>query len=362
MRRYFSWGEEPRMAGITTVRETRAVSAELLTMAAAPAVMAWYYYGERALRLMVISVLAAVLTEYVGSLLFGIKHSLEDLSAVTTGVLLALTLPASAPWWVPAAGSAFAVLIGKLPFGNARGTMFSPAAIGTAFLLISLPSVMLSYPQIPTATVPLGVYGSEVFTAGQSLSHMLSTGTSAATNVISILDMLTGNLSGPMGATCGFALIGALGYGIIRRPRQSVIPLSFLLSAGLFAILFPRIYTGRLMSFYMEIASGMVLFSAIFFLPNEITAPKGVRAKAAYGFAAGLLVMFMRHYGTLEESTVFAVLLMQALSPLFDKIPMTKRERQALLLHGEQEADYISVQGIDESAGNSENGGAEHVE
>lgn len=362
MRRDFSWGTEPRMAGITTVRETRALSAELLTMAAAPAVMAWYYYGERALRLMVISVLTAVLTEYVGSLLFGIKHSLEDLSAVTTGVLLALTLPASAPWWVPVAGAAFAILIGKLPFGNARGALFSPAAVGTAFLIVSVPALMFSYPQIPTAAVPLGVYGAEGFLPGQSLSQMLSTGTSAATNVISILDMLTGNLAGPMGATCGFALIGALGYLLIRRPRQSVISLSFLLSAGLFAMAFPRIYTGRLMSFYMETASGLLLFSAVFFLPNEITAPKGIRAKAAFGFAGGIAVMFMRHYGVLEESTAFAVLIMQALTPLFDKIPMTRRERQAVFLHGAEEADYISVQGLEENTDGSENGGAEHVE
>ena len=121
------------------ISTTRRYFADMLILMAVPAVMAWYYYGGRAVRLMVFSVLTAVFCEVAGSFIFKIRSSVSDLSAVAAGLMTALCLPASAPYYLPCIASAFAVIAAKLPFGNARSHMFTPAAAGIAFVTICMP-------------------------------------------------------------------------------------------------------------------------------------------------------------------------------------------------------------------------------
>lgn len=314
------------------IDNTRKYMFDMLLMLFAPAVMAWYYYGERAVRLMALSVITAVLCELAGSKIFKAKATVSDLSAVVTGLAIALCVPASSPWWLACAASAFAIIVAKLPFGNSRGVMFLPAAAGLAFITICCPKEFFTYPAIPALSEKLAVYGSDGFVSGTSIAYMLTQRTSIGINVISYIDILVGNVVGPMGAACAVALLGAFVYLMFRRPKNAIIPVMYFAVCAVYAFLFTRVSTGRLISVVMELSGGLLLFGGVFFMTNEILAPKRFIAKLCYGACGGLIVMLMRTFGTYEDSTVFAVLIVNAIAPVLDKkIPLTKKEKRILL-------------------------------
>lgn len=314
------------------IDNTRKYMFDMLLMLFAPAVMAWYYYGERAVRLMALSVITAVLCELAGSKLFKAKATVSDLSAVVTGLAIALCVPASSPWWLACAASAFAIIAAKLPFGNSRGIMFLPAAAGLAFITICCPKEFFTYPAIPALSEKLAAYGSDGFASGTSIAYMLTQRTSIGINIISYIDILVGNVAGPMGATCAVALLGAFVYLMFRRHKNAIIPVMYFAVCIVYAFLFTRVSTGRLISVAMELSGGLLLFGGVFFMTNEILAPKRFVAKLCYGACGGLIVMLMRTFGTYEDSTVFAVLIVNAIAPVLDKkLPLTKKEKRILL-------------------------------
>lgn len=321
---------EPAVSAETKlkIRTTQKYMADLLVMMAAPAVMAWYYYGMRAVMIMFMSVLTAVLCEAIGKKLYKVDSYVRDLSAVVCGMATALCLPASIPLWMPCLASAFAVMVVKLPFGNTRGMMFVPTAAGIAFLTICNSAVVFGYSIVPSNVERLSLYGTEGFILGDSLAKMLQNGNSIGTNLINYIDILVGNVPGPMGATCAVAMLGALLYFIIRHPRKSLTVIFYLLVCGIYAFIFPRVTTGRLISVVMELSSGLLLFSGIFFLTAPNIMPKRTPSRICFGATAGLLVMLFRSLSTYEDSTAFAVLLMCAVSTVFDeKLPLTRSEK-----------------------------------
>ena len=311
---------------------TRRYFADMLILMVVPAVMAWYYYGGRAVRLMVLSVLTAVLCEAAGSFIFKAQASVSDLSAVATGLMTALCMPASAPYYLPCIASAFAVIVAKLPFGNARSHMFTPAAAGIAFVTICMPDKVFSYPAILSSGTT-AVSGGQGFFPGTSIAYMLSQKNSVGTGLLNYVDVLVGSVSGPMGATCSIALFGAL--------------------------LFPRVLTGRFVSAFMEICGGMLLFSSVFFLTDDKLLPKSFYARICYGAAAGLMCMIMRSVGKFEDSTVFAVLLANGLVTAFDKLPLTKRERHLVAAENAKVraalADKLEEKALENGKGGAEN-------
>lgn len=361
------------------IKETRKYSLEMIILMAFPSIMAWYYYGGEAFRLMAFSVITAVLVEILGSKLFRINATPGDFSAVATGLAIALCMPASSPIWLPCLASTFAIFAAKLPFGNARSLMFSPAAAGVAFVTICMPKTVFAYPAI-LSSAKTSLFGTAEFTAGDSLAYMLSQKNSIGINIISYVDVFIGNVSGPMGATCAIALVSALVYLFIRRPKTAAVSGSFLLVCFIYSILFPRVLTGRITSAFMEICSGLILFAACFFLTDESLLPKKFYARLAYGISAGLICMIIRSFGSFQDGTVFAVLIANGLVNAYDKLPFTKHEKKlraeerrqrAELYEAEQEQERIEKLVGDEistaeesnpnSADTTSKGGAENV-
>ncbi len=310
------------------IKITQKYMIDRLMMLAAPAVMAWYYYGERAFRLLVISVLTALLCEYAGMRLVKTIPTPSDLSAVATGAVIALCLPASSPVWLVMLACAFAVFAVVIPFGNARSLLFSPAAAGLAFITVCLPEYVFAYPVLPSAGESPAVFGTEGFSKGVSLTQMLTSGTSMGSSLVNYIDILTGSLPSAMGTGCVIALFGALLFLALRRPKGFQAAASCLLSAAVFAFLFPRITTGRFQSVFMELSGGLLLFTALFMLPEEALLPKRFWGRLLYGASAGIICMLFRLFGEIEDGAVFAVLLVNALASVFDKLPLTKREKK----------------------------------
>ena len=303
------------------VKDTRKYSLNTLLMLLPLAVMATYYYGERALRMIALSALAAVITEYVGSIFVRKKATVADLNALTIGIMIPLLLPASSPLWLSLVGVVFAVAAVKLPFGNARSFMFEPVSAAIAFLTVCSKAYVFRYPKVSVITAQ-GVILQPQFNEGTSLASMLSQNNSIGTNAISILDLWIGDFVGPMGATCGFALLAILVSMFFRRREELFTTLSFFATVIVYAFLFPRVLTGRLMSVMMELSAGMLVFAGIFLLTNPAILPKTTKGRVGFGIFAGLVTMLLRTFGAFEEGVCFAVLLADALAPQFDKIKL----------------------------------------
>ena len=303
-----------------TEKQSQRFNGGMLIMLIAPAFMACYYYGLRALMLLVVSILAAVLCEGLGGMVMRRKKTtLYDLNAVFTGAVIALMLPASAPFYLAVFGSAFAVIVAKIPFGGTKNAPFVPAAAGFAFLCVCWPSEVFNYPIISSQ---FGAAASDVSSA--SLASMLQAGNYLRLNLISVFDILSGSIPGPMGAGSILVLLAASIYFIFTRPSALLNTLGFVLGCAAIALLFPRIplrqdLAGRLSSMVLELCSGMLVFTALFILPDPATSPQSNNPhRLFYGIFSGVLCMMMRYFGAFEEGACFAILLSNASWPFVE--------------------------------------------
>lgn len=293
----------------------RNYMADMLIMSAAPAAVSVYYYGWRAVILIAISAITAVVCEYLACAITKKENTVSDLSALFTGVIIALMLPVSVPLWMPMVGSAFAILVAKLPFGSTAKTPFVPAAAGLAFLIICWPSAMFKFPapgaEVLAASDPL-------FSAETSLAGMLKTGNSLSPDWFNYFDVFVGMIPGAMGTTSMLVCVALAIYLFIRYPDRWISSAGFVAVCAFCAVVFPRVMSGRKMSLVMEIASGMLLFCAIFLITDPATQPASLISKLLYGMSAGALCMLIRYVGPYEDGSVFAVLLINAVWPALD--------------------------------------------
>lgn len=303
------------------MNKVRSFMMDMIIMLLAVSVVAVYTYGIRALWSIILSVLAAILTEVVGYVVFMKKNPtrLADFSAIFTGLAVALALPSAAPFWLAPIGAIFAIAVAKLPFGDTTTQPFVPAAVGIGFVTLSYPSLMFAYPNLAIGKLST-VATAEGFVPGTSLAEMLSQSRSIGTNLLNVLDILIGRIPGPMGASCLILMIGTFLYLVIRKQPGAWATFSFVLTCAVIAFLFPRIMTGRGYSVLMELGAGLLFYSGVFFLADPATGPSTNRGRILYGVAAGILTMILRRVGTYEESVIFVVLIVNALAGVFDNI------------------------------------------
>ncbi len=295
-----------------TVKPSK-IYGDYLIMLIAPCALAVFFYGARALGVMAVSVASAVLTDLVLCALLGRKFLLRDLSNVFIGFAISMMMPAGIAYYVPASAAFFAVAAVKIPFGGSMKTPFVPAAAGFAFASVSFKEAVFDYS-----------YNSADMLLGQrSIGAMLAQGNSVHLDAINTFDILSGNVAGPMGAGCGLLMLACLVFLVFRR-KEAILPaISFILTSGIYAMLFPRINASALTSLFLEIFSGSLLFVAAFLLTDYSTAPKNTLAKIFYGVVCGIFCMLMRTVGTYEEAACFAVLMANAFSPAIQSL--TKR-------------------------------------
>lgn len=324
------------------IKNTRKYMIDMLMVLVAPMAMSFYYYGLRAVLLVLYSVVTALVCELLVSRIYKFEACFSDLSSMVTAITVAMCIPASSPWWVPILTTVFALAVVKFPFGNSRSLMFLPSAAGIAFLTVCNSARMFAYPIIPTQSDKFAVLSSENAAQGNSIAYMLSQGNSIGINIISYIDIAVGNVSGPMGATCALAIFAGLLYLLIRRPKTAVMSFVYLGTCAVYAFLFPRITTGRGISVIMELCSGLVGFAALMFVTNETLAPKRTNARILYAALMGLMTMLLRTFGSFEDSTVFAVLIANSFAAALDKkLPLTKKEK--LLIEQKKAAEAMSV-------------------
>lgn len=286
---------------------------DVLIVLAAIYFMATYYYGLRAAALGVFAALLALVCDAVCSLLLGKGINPRDHSSLVTGLLLPLLMPASISYAVVAVAVVFALLVVKYPFGGVGSNLFNPAAGGFAFVAICFQQQVFSYP-LPLER--LGVFSAYTGRAVLSAAYTLKAGGIPTGG--NLLDMLLGNVAGPMGATNVLVVCACLLYLIVRGTVRWQAPVCFLGVSAVFAFLFPRAAMPGAESVLYELFSGFLILGAVVMLTDPVTSPKRGGAIALYAALAGVITMLFRRYGGFEESFAFSLLLCNAFAPCFD--------------------------------------------
>ncbi|MBE6767758.1 MAG: RnfABCDGE type electron transport complex subunit D [Ruminococcaceae bacterium] len=288
---------------VSTARLMRDV---LLALLPALAVGIWRL-GLRGLFVTLLCVAVAVATEWVGDLLLK-KRTVRDGSAAVTGLLLAMTLPPTVPYWLAAVGSLFAVGFVKLLGGGLGENVFNPALAARAFMLLICPVGMTVYTGVDAAT------------GATPLHHMVM----PALPEESVWDMFLGNCSGSIGEISALALLlGAL-YLVLRRVITLRIPLAYLGTVALLTLVFHKT-DAPLMWMLYSLTSGGVMLGALFMATDYTTSPVTPKGQWIYGIGCGALTVFFRYYGLYPEGVTYAILSMNALAWLLDRYTAPRR-------------------------------------
>ena len=294
----------------------------LIAMAPAWLVSVWFF-GISVIILTIAGVAACMLTEWlIARFLMKRESTVSDLSAVVTGVLLALNLPPSSPWWLVVIGGIFSIGVIKMSFGGLGQNIFNPAIAGRVFLLISFPTLMTDW----TRPAPLFGGGVDAVSGAtplaivnEGLAKGLTVDQIFAQNDFTYLEMLFARVGGSVGEISAIALIIGFVYLLVRRVIKPHIPLAILCAifvfSGIFWLIDPQQYTDPL----FNLLTGGVLLGSFFMATDYATSPMGKTAMVIYGVGIGLITMIIRYFGSYPEGISFAILIMNCVVPLLNK-------------------------------------------
>ena len=257
--------------------------------------------GLRALAVTLLCMAAAVAAEWLYSRLTKTRNTVVDGSALVTGMLLAMTLPHTVPYWQAALGSVFAILVVKILCGGLGQNIFNPALAARAFLLLIYPVGLTRY---------VGVDG---VSSATPLHHMVM----PALPEQSILDMFLGNCPGSIGEACALALLLGGAYLIYRKVISIRIPAAYLGTVAVLTLVFHK--TDSAMSWMLySLFSGGLMLGAIFMATDYATSPATPVGQVVYGVGCGVLTVLLRYYGLFPEGVTYAILIMNALVWVID--------------------------------------------
>ncbi len=270
-------------------------------------VCAVYFFSTPALINILLCVAAAVGTEALFQVACKRKVTINDCSAIVTGLLLALNLPPTVPWYIPVVGSAFAIAICKQLFGGLGHNFINPALGARAMLVISWPVAMTTF------VAPFAV---DAIAQATPLT-LLKAGEIA--QLPSTLDMFMGNIGGSMGETSALALIIGGLYLIIRKVISWRIPVIFIASTALFLLLYQG--TELLLT---HILGGGLMLGAFFMATDYASSPVTVKGQVIFALGCGLLVSVIRTFGGYPEGVCFSILIMNLATPLIERYTAPK--------------------------------------
>lgn len=270
-----------------------------------------YCFGLGALIVTATSVLACVIFEYlIQRFLMKKEPTLCDGSAILTGVLLAFNVPSNLPIWIILIGALAAIGIGKMSFGGLGNNIFNPALVGRVFLLISFPAQMTTWP-VPEV-FPMAYTDAET---GATILSALHEGGAA---LPSMVDMLIGHIGGSLGEVSAIALLLGFAFLLWKKIITWHIPVSILATVfvftGILYLINPTVYVNP----FIHLLSGGLLLGSIFMATDYVTSPMSKNGMIVYGVGIGLLTSVIRIFGSYPEGMSFAILIMNAFTPLIN--------------------------------------------
>ncbi len=300
------------------VKSPKTVTGIMLDViiALCPALVASVFlFGPQALAVTAVCVSTCVLSEFVCRKVMKRNNTINDLSAIVTGLLLAFNLPSTIPLWMAAVGSVIAIVVVKQFFGGIGQNFVNPALAGRIILLTSFPTAMASW------AAPLS-WKAEATTTASPLAAMYNeAGEFTAENLPALTDMLIGNRAGCLGEVCAIGLILGGLYLVIRKVISPAIPLTFIATVAVFM----TVAGGFNMEYVAyQLLSGGLLIGAIFMATDYTTSPISLKGKIIFGIGCGLLTSLIRFYGNLPEGVSFAIVIMNILVPHIERLTAPK--------------------------------------
>ena len=251
------------------------------------------------------------------------RPTVTDGSAILTGILLAFNLPSNIPLWIVIIGALFAIGVVKMTFGGLGCNLFNPALAGRAFLLISFPVQMTTWP-----TPGQGFLTLDGTTGATPLATMklIAKGEASMSDLNnSLTDMLIGNTGGCLGEVCAIAILIGLVYLLVKKIITWHIPVSILVTVAVFSGLLNLANPTTYVAPQYELLSGGLLLGAVFMATDYVTSPMTHKGQLIYGVAIGFLTVVIRTWGAYPEGMSFAILIMNAFTPLINNYCKPKR-------------------------------------
>jgi len=291
-------------------------------------VLSILYFGLGAILVTATSVLSCVLFEYlIQRFIMKVPPTVNDGSAVVTGVLLAFCLPATIPLWLVALGALIAIGVGKMSFGGLGNNPFNPALVGRVFLFISFPVQLTSWPlpmgfktklvDAATGATPLGMI-KEGLLNNQQVPPLME-------EIPSHMQLFYGNMNGSMGEVAAIALLLGFIYMVFKKIIPPVIPLTILgtvfVFTGILWLANPESNADPL----FHLLTGGVMLGAIYMATDYVTSPMTKKGMVVFGIGIGVITVLIRRFGSYPEGVQFAILIMNAFVPLINSWFKPKR-------------------------------------
>ena len=292
-----------------------------VVIALLPAVIvSFVFYGLGEIVVLGTSVVSCILVEYlITKFLLKKPSTVCDYSAVVTGILLALNLPYTTPWWVVFIGALFAVGVVKMTFGGLGQNIFNPAIAGRVFLLVSFPAYMTNW-QMPgglfgvdavSGATPLGLINEGIMN-GQTVPEIMSA------NGLSYSQMLFANIGGSVGEISALALLAGFVYLLVRKVIRPHITLSIWATVALVSLVFWLAAPDRFTDPLFNLLSGGMILGSCFMATDYVTSPMSVKGGIVYGIGIGFITLMIRYFGSYPEGMSFAILIMNSTVPLIN--------------------------------------------
>ena len=288
-------------------KSSRIMLDVMLALVPAMVVGIWMH-GARSLIVTLVSIASCVLLEWLYAKVTKTRNTVIDGSALVTGMLLAMTLPATVPYWLVVVGAAFAIIFVKALCGGLGQNIFNPALSARGFMMLIAPAYMVRFE---------GVDG---VTAATPLHHMVM----PVLPEESILDMFLGNCPGSIGEISALALLIGGAYLVYRKVISVRIPAAYLGSVAVLTLVFHKTDAPIDWMLY-SLFSGGVMLGAIFMATDYATSPVTAKGQIIYGIGCGILTVVFRYFGLFPEGVTYAILLMNALVWIIDRYTAPRR-------------------------------------
>ena len=304
-----------------TKTSTKSLMRDVVIAMMPAVVVSVLFYGWSALAVLGVSVASCVLLEYlITKYLLKKPCTICDFSAVVTGVLLALNVPSTTPWWVVLIGAVFAIGVAKMTSGGLGQNLFNPAIAGRVFLLISFPTYMTDW------TRPQGFIGGGLDAlSGTTPLGLAKEGGVAAIEGLDYMDMLFFNIGGSVGELSAIAILIGFVYLLVRRVIRPYITLSILATVAVFSGIFWAINPEQFTDPVFNLLTGGLLLGSVFMATDYVTSPMSNVGGIIYGVGIGMITMLIRYFGAYPEGVSFAILIMNCFVPLINKVCHTKK-------------------------------------
>lgn len=278
------------------------------------------FYGLGELLVLGVSVISCVLLEYlITKYMLKQPSTTGDWSAVVTGLLLALNLPSTTPWWVVFIGAVVAIGVAKMTFGGLGQNVFNPALVGRVFLLVSFPTYMTRW------EMPRGLFGADAVSGATPLG-VIKEGLMQGSTVTDLMaehgysysQMLFANIGGSAGEACAIAILVGFIYLVARKVIKPWITLSILGTVAAMSCVFWLANPAQFTDPLFNLLTGGLLLGSCFMATDYVTSPMTTAGGIVFGVGIGIITLMIRYFGSYPEGMSFAILIMNATVPLLN--------------------------------------------